>query len=62
MSLNLTKLNELNQLLKKAEKLLIEAQQEPDEKIKQTTTRQARHVVNNGKRAIRRELANLQNN
>ena len=62
MSLNLNKLIDINKLLKQAEELLQQAQQEPDEKIKQITTRQARHVVNNGKRAIRRELANLQNN
>ena len=52
MSLNLKKLNELNQLLKEAEKLLIEAKQEPDEKIRQTQTRQARQVVRNGKKAV----------
>ena len=56
MSINLTKLNKLDQLLKKAEKILSEAEHDQDEIIRQTITRQARQVIKSAKKAIQEEI------
>ena len=52
----------MDQLLKETEKLLMEAEQDPDDKIRQTLKKQARRVVRNAKKAIQEEINNVTTN
>lgn len=52
----LTKLNKLDQLLKQADKLLLQAEQDPDEQIRESLSIQAMMVVRNAKKAIQEEI------